>query len=412
MDLRQITQRVQSDLQYISEFTATPGNGCTRMPFTQETRYTAEYLKKIMAEAGLEVWEDCVGNVFGRRPGRDRSLPCIMVGSHYDSVYNGGDYDGIAGVISAVELARLLQNENRQLPCDFVAAAFMDEEGCRFGTGYFGSKCMLGQMTVEECRHYTDKDNISVYDAMKEYDLIPEELIRAAWPEGSIGHYIELHIEQGPVLDANKTELGLVNCIVGIQRYMVTVQGRSDHAGTTPMDMRQDAVEIATKVISKIGDMAREEDLGTVATVGHIKVTPSAMNVVAETAEFSIDVRAADKRVIDRIVSRIREELDRETQKTGASYVIDNKLTIDPVKLSPRMLDFMEESCRENGFSCQRMPSGAGHDALAIGQSIDTVRLFVPSKDGRSHCPAEYTPYEAFSKGIAVLYDLIGKLTE
>ena len=111
MDLRQITQRVQSDLQYISEFTATPGNGCTRMPFTQETRYTAEYLKKIMAEAGLEVWEDCVGNVFGRRPGRDRSLPCIMVGSHYDSVYNGGDYDGIAGVISAVELARLLQNE-------------------------------------------------------------------------------------------------------------------------------------------------------------------------------------------------------------------------------------------------------------------------------------------------------------
>lgn len=410
MDLNLITQRVQSDLQYIKEFTATPGNGCTRMPFSQETRYTAEYLKKIMADAGLEVREDCVGNVFGVRPGKDRSLPCIMVGSHYDSVYNGGDYDGIAGVISAVELARLLRDESVQLPCDFVAAAFMDEEGCRFGTGYFGSKCMLGQMTVEECRHYRDKNDISVYDAMKEYGLVPEHLEQAAWPEGSIGHYIELHIEQGPVLDAEKTELGFVDCIVGIQRYIVTVCGRSDHTGTTPMNMRQDAVDIAAKVISRIGDMARAEGSGTVATVGYMKVTPSAMNVVAEKVDFSIDIRSAESSIIDKIASQIRRELEVETQKTGASFFIDTKLTIEPVCLHQGMLEIMEESCRRRGFSFRRMPSGAGHDALAIGQSIDTVMLFVPSKDGRSHCPAEYTPYEDFSKGISVLYDLIRKL--
>ena len=410
MDLNLITQRVQSDLQYIKEFTATPGNGCTRMPFSQETRYTAEYLKKIMADAGLEVREDCVGNVFGVRPGKDRSLPCIMVGSHYDSVYNGGDYDGIAGVISAVELARLLRDESVQLPCDFVAAAFMDEEGCRFGTGYFGSKCMMGQMTVEECRHYKDKNDISVYDAMKEYGLVPEHLEQAAWPEGSIGHYIELHIEQGPVLDAEKTELGFVDCIVGIQRYIVTVCGRSDHAGTTPMNMRQDAVDIAAKVISRIGDMARAEGSGTVATVGYMKVTPSAMNVVAEKVDFSIDIRSAESSIIDKIASQIQRELEVETQKTGASFFIDTKLTIEPVCLHQGMLDIMEESCRRRGFSFRRMPSGAGHDALAIGQSIDTVMLFVPSKDGRSHCPAEYTPYEDFSKGISVLYDLIRKL--
>ena len=410
MDLKLITQRVQSDLQYIKEFTATPGSGCTRMPFSQETRYTAEYLKKAMADAGLEVHEDCVGNVFGVRPGKDRSLPCIMVGSHYDSVYNGGDYDGIAGVISAVELARLLRDENAELPCDFVAAAFMDEEGCRFGTGYFGSKCMLGQMTIEECRHYTDKDDISVYDAMKEYGLEPERLSEAAWPEGSIGRYIELHIEQGPVLDAEQTEIGLVDCIVGIQRYLVTICGRSDHAGTTPMDMRQDAVDIAAKVISKIGDMAREEGKGTVATVGYMKVTPSAMNVVAEKVDFSIDIRSSDNEVINRIAGKIRKELDEETGKTGASYSIDSKLTMTPVNLNPGMLDIMEESCRKRGYTSRRMPSGAGHDALAIGQTIDTVMLFVPSKDGRSHCPAEYTPYEAFAKGILVLYDLIGRL--
>ncbi len=410
MDRDKITKRISADLKYLKEFTATPGNGCTRMPFTQETRYAAEYLKKIMGDAGLAVREDCVGNVFGTLPGEDRSLPCVMVGSHYDSVYNGGDYDGIAGVISAVELARLLQDEGKRLRSDLVVAAFMDEEGCRFGTGYFGSKCMLGQMTVEECKHYTDKDDISVYDAMTEYGLVPENLKDAAWPEGSIGHYIELHIEQGPVLDANQIELGLVNCIVGIQRYIVTVQGRSDHAGTTPMDMRQDAVNMAAKVIGKIGDMAKAEGNGTVATVGYMKVTPSAMNVVAESVDFSIDIRSTDNAIIDKIASQIWAELDRETQATWASWSADSKLTITPVDLSPAMLDIMEESCKEHGYSYLRMPSGAGHDALAIGQSLDTVMIFVPSKDGRSHCPVEYTPYEAFSKAIEVLYDLINRV--
>ncbi len=410
MDRDKITKRISADLKYLKEFTATPGNGCTRMPFTQETRYAAEYLKKIMEDAGLAVREDCVGNVFGTLPGEDRSLPCVMVGSHYDSVYNGGDYDGIAGVVSAVELARLLQDEGKRLRSDLVVAAFMDEEGCRFGTGYFGSKCMLGQMTVEECKHYTDKDDISVYDAMTEYGLVPENLKDAAWPEGSIGHYIELHIEQGPVLDANQIELGLVNCIVGIQRYIVTVQGRSDHAGTTPMDMRQDAVNMAAKVIGKIGDMAKAEGNGTVATVGYMKVTPSAMNVVAESVDFSIDIRSTDNAIIDKIASQIWAELDRETQATGASWSADSKLTITPVDLSPAMLDIMEESCKEHGYSYLRMPSGAGHDALAIGQSLDTVMIFVPSKDGRSHCPVEYTPYEAFSKAIEVLYDLINRV--
>lgn len=410
MNLELITKRLQADLQYIKKFTATPGNGCTRMPFTQETRYTAEYLKKIMGEAGLEVREDCVGNIFGVLPGKDRSLPCIMAGSHYDSVYNGGDYDGIAGVVCAIELARLLKDEGKNLVADFVVAAFMDEEGCRFGTGYFGSKCMLGQMTLEECKHFTDKDDISVYDAMKGYGLVPENLKDAAWPEGSIGHFIELHIEQGPVLDATKVELGLVNCIVGIQRYMVTINGRSDHAGTTPMDMRQDAVDMAAKVISKIGDMARAEGNGTVATVGYIKVTPSAMNVVAASVDFSIDIRSTNNDVINKIASQIRAELDKETAATGAAYSVDSKLTITPVDLSANMLDVMEDSCKEHGFSYRRMPSGAGHDALAIGQSIDTVMIFVPSKDGRSHCPVEYTAYDEFSKAVAVLYDLINKL--
>lgn len=411
LDLKKIKHRIKADLEAMKAFTATPGNGCTRMPFTKETRLAAEYLKKVMADAGLEVREDCVGNVFGVLPGEDRTLPCIMMGSHYDSVYNGGDYDGIAGVICAIETARVFNEEGTQLKCDFVVAAFMDEEGCRFGTGYFGSKCMLGQMTVEECKEYTDKDDITVYDAMKEYGLAPKELKAAAWAAGSIGYFIEPHIEQGPVLDSEKTELGLVDCIVGIQRYMVTVNGRADHAGTTPMHMRKDAVSIASKVISEIDRMAIEEGEDTVATVGYIRTVPGAMNIIADSVEFSIDIRSRNNDIINRIAAQIRKRLEEETTAVGAQYSMDSKLTITPVCLDEQMLSIMEESCKAHGYSYRRLPSGAGHDALAIGQVLPTVMLFVPSKDGRSHCPVEYTSYGDFAKAVQVLHDLLKQIS-
>lgn len=410
MDVKVSTQRITANLEDLKAFTATPGNGCTRMPFTRETREAAEYLKKEMAAAGLAVTEDCVGNLIGVLPGEDSEAPAIVVGSHYDSVYNGGDYDGIAGVVLGIELARILQEEGKHLPVDFIVVAFMDEEGCRFGTGYFGSYSILGEMDVEQCRHFTDRDEISVYDAMKDYGLDPERVTEAAWPRGRIGHYIEAHIEQGPVLDAQKIELGLVNCIVGIQRYMFTVHGRSDHAGTTPMHMRKDAVDVASKVICHVADLAREEAGGTVATVGFIQAFPGGMNVVAQSAQFSVDIRSTKNETINKVADEIRALLDEETGKWGMTWTEDPKLTITPCDLSEPMLGVMEESCKEHGYSYLRMPSGAGHDALAIGQHYDTVMLFVPSKDGRSHCPEEYTDYESFGKAAEVLYDLITRL--
>ena len=410
MDKQLSTSRIEKDLENLKAFTATPGNGCTRMPFTKETRDAAEYLKQVMREAGLEVHEDSVGNVLGILPGKDREKPCILMGSHYDSVYNGGDYDGIAGIVCGIEIARILKDAGENLDCDLVIAAFMDEEGCRIGTGYFGSKSLLGQMTVEECKHFTDKDNISVYQAMTDYGLVPENIPNAAWDLDRIGRYIELHIEQGPVLDQKHIELGLVDCIVGIQRYMITVNGRSDHAGTTPMDMRLDAVDMASKVICHIADLARAEEEGTVATVGYITSVPGGMNVVAQSASFSVDIRSKKNEIINKIADEIRRLLDEETKKGGGTYEIDTKLVITPVDMSAPMLDIMEDSCKEHGYTYLRMPSGAGHDALAIGQIKDTVMIFVPSKDGRSHCPEEYTPYEDFAKAVEVLCDLVRKV--
>ena len=356
MGYEKITGRIATDLEGLKQFTATPGNGCTRLPFTKEAREAVEYLKGIMTEAGLEVHEDVVGNVFGIMKGEDTEAPCVMMGSHYDSVRNGGNFDGIAGVVCAIEAARQLKERGIKPKRNFVVVGFCDEEGMRFGTGYFGSGAMLGKRDVEYCKKFKDTDGISIYDAMVSYGLDPERIGEAKWPDGSIGSFMELHIEQGPVLDAEKIELGLVDCIVGIQRYMVTVHGRADHAGTTPMDMRLDAVDAATKVISRIPDWAREKGNGTVATTGYIKTTPGGMNIVAEKVEFTVDIRSTNNDYINDITTKIRVALEIETQKMGGSYEMDNKLTITPVKLSEEMLQIMEDDCKAKGISCKRLP--------------------------------------------------------
>lgn len=412
MGIEEVTGRIARDLEHLKQFTATPGNGCTRLPFTKEAREAVNYLRQLMEEAGLEVTEDAAGNVIGTLKGENPDEPCVMMGSHYDSVVNGGDYDGIAGVICAIEVARLLKEEGITPKRNFVAVGFCDEEGMRFGTGYFGSGAMLGHRDVEYTKNFADTDGITIYEAMKGYGLDPEKIGEAAWKEGSIGHFLEAHIEQGPVLDAEGTELGLVEGIVGIQRYMVTVHGRADHAGTTPMDMRMDAVDAATKVISKIADWAREKADGTVSTVGYINTVPGGMNIVAEKVEFTVDIRSMNNDNINDITNRILKALDKEVAEFGGSYEMDNKLTITPVHLSEEMLDIMEEDCKAKGYSYRRMPSGAGHDSLEIGQSIPTVMIFTPSKDGRSHCPVEFTKYSEFAKAATIMKDLAKRYLE
>ena len=404
------TNRIQKDLETLASYTSTPGHGVTRSSYSKEDTLAKEYLIKEMKKLHLDVYEDGIGTIFGRREGTLTDAPVVMFGSHYDSVVNGGDFDGIAGAVCAIEVARQLKEKGVTPKRNFVAVGFCDEEGMRFGTGYFGSGAMLGNRDVEYCKKFKDRDGVSIYDAMKSYGLDPEKITDAKWPEGSIGHFLEAHIEQGPVLDAENIEIGLVDCIVGIQRYMVTVHGRADHAGTTPMDMRLDAVDAATKVISKIADWAREKADGTVSTVGYINTVPGGMNIVAEECQFTVDIRSKNNDNINDIANRIRAALDREVKAMGGSYDIETKLVITPVNLSQEMLGIMEESCKAHGYSYKYLPSGAGHDALEIGQVLPTVMLFVPSKEGRSHCPVEFTKYSDFAKASVIMTELAEKL--
>lgn len=412
MEIEKSTGRIAENLEHLKRFTATPGNGCTRLPFTKEAREAVDYLKEIMTDAGLEIWEDTAGNLFGRIKGTVAGAPCVMSGSHYDSVVNGGDFDGIGGVICSLEAARLLQESGKTFKRDFVVAAFCDEEGMRFGTGYFGSGAMLGHRDAAYTKRFKDADGIAIAEAMQAYGLDPEKVTDAKWSDGSIGHMIEAHIEQGPVLDAEKKDIGLVTGIVGIQRYMIAVHGRADHAGTTPMDMRIDAVETATKVISKIPDWAREKADGTVATVGVIHVLPSGMNIVAESCEFSVDIRSMNNDNINDIVRRIRAALDRETAAVGSSYEMDTKLVIEPVAMSEQMLKVMEDRCKAKDYDYKYLPSGAGHDSLEIGQQLPTAMVFVPSKDGRSHTPVEFSKYSDLARATDLIVALAEKLLD
>ncbi len=410
MAIEEVVGRVARDLEHLKRYTATPGEGCTRLPFTKEAREAVEFLKSTMKEAGLEVTEDAAGNVIGVLKGENPDVPCVMMGSHYDSVINGGDFDGIAGVVCAIEVARQLKEKGIVPKRNFVAVGFCDEEGMRFGTGYFGSGAILGNRDVSYCKQFKDTAGVSIYDAMKSYGLNPENIGEAKWPEGSIGYFLEAHIEQGPVLDAQGIEIGLVDCIVGIQRYMITVHGRADHAGTTPMDMRMDAVDAAAKVISKIPDWAREKADGTVATVGYINTVPGGVNIVAEKCEFTVDIRSKNNDNINDIARRIQAALEREVKDMGGSCEIETTLTVTSVNLSKDMLKIMEESCKEHEYSYKYLPSGAGHDALEMGQVIPTAMLFVPSKDGRSHCPVEFTKYSDFAKSATIMTELAEKL--
>lgn len=402
-----IAERIQNSLEKLSTFNATPGHGCTRLPFTKEARQAADYIKTCMAETGLTVREDEAGNVIGVLEGEDTQAPALVVGSHYDTVINGGNFDGLAGIAIGIEIARLLIENKVQLKRNFVVIGFCDEEGMRFGTGYFGSKAILGQITIEDLHRYKDKDDVSIYEAMKEYGLVPEDVLKAKQDLSKIKAFVEVHPEQGPVLYQKNVDIGLVECIVGIQRYIVTVHGRADHAGTTPMDMRIDPVEAATKVISKIPDWARDKGVGTVATTGFVKVIPGGINIVAEEVQFSIDIRSSNNEKINDIVAKIQAELDKVCKPSGVTWDMDNKLTIEPLDLSQDMLSMLQKNCEAHGYSSLRMISGAGHDALAIGQVLNTALVFVASKDGRSHCPVEWSEYADLAKAVTVIYDMI-----
>ena len=401
-ELKTIEDNIVKALDALQKFTATPGYGVTRLPYTEEARAACAYLKERMEAVGLSVRLDNSGAVIGRLEGKSPST--IMIGSHFDSVKHGGAYDGIAGVVCAIEVARLLKESGKELGCSLEVIATNDEEGARFNAGLFTGKVLLGQLTSEDIKGQVDAEGISVYQAMAAYGLKPEEI--AQHKRADIKAFIEIHIEQGPVLEAKNKEIGIVDVIVGIKRARITIKGRADHAGTMPMHMRKDALEQATKVISKIGDRARLFR-NCVATVGFLQVEPNVMNIIPKNVTFVVDIRGVDEETIMTQYYSLLADLDKMSLESGLTYEVENLLYAQPVLMDAEIKGHFEMSCITRELEYMHLPSGAGHDAQIFGAKLPAAMLFVPSAGGRSHCPEEKSDAGDLAKATFVAYDAI-----
>ena len=413
MEMKLVEEAIKERLQMLRTFTSTPGHGVTRLPFSNEARRAADYLKEEMEKAGLtSVWMDAVGNVRGRLEADEPETQTIMMGSHYDTVKNGGAYDGIAGVVCAIETAKAIKRSGMHRRYALEIIAFNDEEGMMFGSGCLGSKALMGMVDQNDIRRLNDENGISIEEWMHRWGSRPEEIPALALDADQIRAFFEIHIEQGPVLDAGGKEIGIVDCIVGLLRCMVTVRGRADHAGTTPMHMRRDAIGIASKVISQLDQLADSQDNGSVATCGFIRAYPNAMNVIAETCEFTMDLRSREEESIERMMAEAETILKDCCAETGAGYEVDIKLRQKPVAMSRPIMDILCETCRENEYSFQKMISGAAHDSMIFADKTETAMVFVPSREGRSHCPQEYSEYGHLAKAVKIVYETIVKMNQ
>ena len=404
-------ERIQKDIESLAQYSQVQGIGCTRFTYTKEFAQARDYIVAQMKAAGLSVREDTVGTVIGRMEGKNPSAPIIMTGSHFDTVKTGGRFDGAAGVVAALETARTLHDEGfvPERPIEFVALP--EEEGARFGGGLFASRAMCGRLYENELESYKDSEGVSMAQSMREYGLDPAKADEARRKKGEIGMFLELHIEQGPVLEKEKVDVGIVEAIVGIKCFNVYVYGRSDHAGTTPLNMRADTMLATARAIVAGTDKARELDDGTVVTFGRVETQPGAFNIVAKETLFDIDCRSKTLESVDKVIAAVKASLEQsQAENPGLSFRIVEKLTAQPVLMKPEVQELLEQQAAQAGISTRKMLSGAGHDAMVMGSLCDVAMIFVPSKDGRSHVPEEWTDYEDLRKGAELLCRCVRQL--
>lgn len=403
--------RIKTILEELSKFTATPGAGTTRLSYSPEDQLARTYLKKQMKQVGLKVREDAVGNIYGRLEGKDASLPAVMVGSHFDSVPNGGSFDGPAGVVTGLEVAALFQENQLQPVYPLEVIAMVEEEGSRFGSGLLGSRMLAGQVSAENLASMKDKDGISVNEAMLALGFNGNQLTEARRTTKDVKAFIELHIEQGPVLEEAGEDVGIVETIVGMTEIKVTITGRAGHAGTTPMNARRDALAATVQIVADLPQLAMNAAEATVLTIGKLTVYPNGANVIPNAVVFTVDVRSKSEACVQSVIQQVKTIIQTKTPK-GITAEIEEMLYEKPVQLSEKIHQQLRANSEALGLKSRSMVSGAGHDAMIFAGFTEVGLVFVPSKDGLSHTPEEWTDYEQVQKGIEVVYETVKQLTE
>ena len=400
--------RLWSRLSELAEIGKSEGGGVTRLSFTEEERAAKDLVASYMQEAGLAVREDAAGNLIGRREGRVGDAPIVLTGSHVDSVRNGGDFDGPLGVLGAVEALRTMDERGVETERSVEVVAFTDEEGARFSFGMVGSRATGGTLTPEHLANQ-DENGVSIAEAMRASGLDPGRIDEAARAPGSVYAYVELHIEQGRILESKNLSVGVVTGIAGPAWLRFTLAGEAAHAGTTPMDLRRDALAAAAAVIGRIEREAARTGT-SVGTVGQLELLPGGINIIPGQVTFSLDLRDIDEDVRNAVEARIMHEAALLCEKRGVELETKTLQRLPPAPCSSLVRDAAREACEALGFEPFGLASGAGHDGMHLTELCPIGMIFVRSKDGLSHNPAEYSSKEDCAAGAEVLYRTLLKL--
>ncbi|WP_417794350.1 Zn-dependent hydrolase [Terasakiella pusilla] len=404
-------QRLWDDLMALGELTE-PGIPYTRRSFSEMFLKGRDYLTKRFEEAGLDTFVDENGNLIGRLEGTDPDSGTLMIGSHSDTVPGGGRFDGVAGVVAGLEVARALKDAGIRLKHNLEIVDCLAEEMSEYGLSCIGTRGMTGQLKPEML-DYKGPNEESLRDAITRMGGKPDAIKQESRKD--IKGYLELHIEQGKVLETAGLDIGVVTTIVGITRIEITVKGLPDHAGTTPMDLRKDALSGAVEIIAGIRDKAKEiakkGEGYFVATTGEVTVEPNAANVVPSTVKLVIDSRAQTRVLMEEFLAFINDVMPNLATAQGVE-VSEVKILSDSLhsECDDDLSDLVKDMSDQLGLTSMRMTSGAGHDAAFFSRIAPTAMVFVPCKDGRSHCPEEWSEPEQIAAGTAVVFETLCKM--
>ena len=397
-DIRANPDRMQQHIKALSAFGANADGGVDRIAFSDADLAGRAYIRDLMREAGLSVRLDTAGNIIGRREGSEPDLPVIMFGSHIDSVPGGGNYDGDVGVIGAIEVIQLLQDNGIRTRHPLEVVSFTDEEG-----GLTGSRAMIGEVDYRMLS-VVSHSGMTIGEGIRAVGGDPNRLDLAERKPGELKAFIELHIEQGGFLDAENIDIGVVEGIVGIRWWDVTIEGLANHAGTTPMNRRWDAMVSAAEYILAVNRVAISMPGGQVATVGRIRAEPGAPNVIPGEVVLSLEIRDLSAIKMQRVFDKISREAERiaDARFTPIRHAEIGVASL-PAPTDERMRRIIASSADDLGLSFKFMPSGAGHDAQDMTLITPTGMIFVPSVKGISHSPREFTSAEDMANGASVL---------
>ena len=391
-------KRLEESMEALGRIGETPRGGLTRLALSDEDRHGRDLLVGWMRGAGLQVSVDQMGNIFGLRPGTE-ALPPVFMGSHADSVPTGGKYDGQLGVLCALEAIRSLDDEGRRTRHPVGMVIFTNEEGARFQPAMVGSGVMAGKIPLEDAYNARDRDGKRLGEELERIGYIGSE---PCIPR-PMRAYLELHIEQGPILEEEQVPVGVVEGIVAISWSRLTLHGVQDHAGPTPMRMRHDALVAAAEVVSGVREIPRHIRGNMVATVGRLDVTPNVPNAIPGRVTMSIDLRDPDEHNLSRAVGMVDRLVKAEARRQGVTYELDHYWRVPRTAFDAEVVNTVERAAKSLGCGHRRILSGAGHDAQYMAAIAPTGMIFVPSRAGRSHCEEELTPMDDVEHGANTL---------